>query len=229
MINSRSPLLGGAIVGGVVLAAWAAWAQAPREAKPVNDRVSKSQGNEGGAASDLSVATFGSGCFWCGEAVFEQLGGVKSAVSGYSGGEVKNPTYKQICTGQTGHAEVVQVTYDPRKISYKELLEVFWKTHDPTTLNRQGNDVGPQYRSVIFYHDDEQKALAEKYRKELDASGAFNRPIVTQIAPFEVFYPAEEYHQDYYRRNPNQGYCSFVIRPKVEKFRQVFEDKLKTR
>ena len=187
-------------------------------------------GNEEGAnqkMENLEKATFGSGCFWCTEAVFERLKGVYKVVSGYSGGTVENPTYEQVCTGKTGHAEVTQITYDPKVITYDELLEVFWKTHDPTTLNRQGNDVGTQYRSVIFYHNDEQKRLAEKYKEELNKSGIWDKPIVTEIVPFTNFYPAENYHQNYYDNNPNQGYCSFVIAPKVEKFEKLFKDKLK--
>jgi peptide-methionine (S)-S-oxide reductase len=175
----------------------------------------------------LEKATFGSGCFWCTEAVFEELNGVHSVVSGYAGGHVQNPSYEEVCTGKTGHAEVTQITYDPNVISYDELLEVFWKTHDPTTLNRQGNDVGTQYRSAIFYHNDVQKNLAEKYKKELDASGAWDNPIVTEISPLKNYFPAEEYHQEYYANNPNQGYCAFVIAPKLEKFRKVFKDKLR--
>lgn len=175
----------------------------------------------------MEIATFGNGCFWCTEAVFQQLEGVEKVVSGYAGGEIKNPTYEQVCSGDTGHAEVLQINYDPDKISYEELLEVFWKTHDPTTLNRQGNDIGTQYRSVIFYHNEAQKQLAEKYKKELDASGAFNDPIVTFIEPITEFYPAENYHQNYFLRNGQQPYCNFLIRPKVEKFRKVFQDKLK--
>jgi peptide-methionine (S)-S-oxide reductase len=174
----------------------------------------------------LERATFGSGCFWCTEAVFQQLRGVRSVVSGYSGGNVANPTYEQVCSGTTGHAEVIQVTYDPKEVSYPELLEAFWQSHDPTTLNQQGNDVGTQYRSVVFYSNDEQRKLAEKYRADLDASGAFSAPIVTEIAPLETFYPAEKYHQNYYRSNPAQGYCAFVIRPKVEKFRKVFHERV---
>ena len=187
-------------------------------------------GNEEGAnqkMENLEKATFGSGCFWCTEAVFERLKGVYKVVSGYSGGTVENPTYEQVCTGKTGHAEVTQITYDPKVITYDELLEVFWKTHDPTTLNRQGNDVGTQYRSVVFYHNDEQKRLAEKYKEELNKSGIWDKPIVTEIVPFTNFYPAENYHQNYYDNNPNQGYCSFVIAPKVEKFEKLFKDKLK--
>ena len=181
------------------------------------------QMNEAG----LEKATFGSGCFWCTEAIFENLKGVTSVISGYAGGQVDNPTYEVVCSGTTGHAEVTQITYNPDFISFDELLEVFWKTHDPTTLNRQGNDVGTQYRSVIFYHNEEQKKLAEKYKAELDKSGAWDDPMVTEISALTKFYPAEDYHQDYYANNPNQGYCAFVIAPKVEKFEKVFKDKLK--
>jgi peptide-methionine (S)-S-oxide reductase len=176
---------------------------------------------------NLQKATFGSGCFWCTEAIFERLNGVHKVVSGYAGGTVENPTYEEVCDGTTGHAEVTQITYDSSVIGYDELLEVFWKTHDPTTLNRQGNDVGTQYRSVIFYHNDEQKQLAEKYKSELDKSGAWDNPIVTEISPLTNYFPAENYHQDYYNNNPNQGYCAFVIAPKLEKFKKVFKDKLK--
>jgi len=175
----------------------------------------------------LQIATFGSGCFWCTEAIFERVNGVVKVESGYSGGTVENPSYQEVCTGTTGHAEVTQITYDPSVISFDELLEIFWKTHDPTTLNKQGNDVGTQYRSVIFYHNEEQKELAEKYKSELNKSGAWDNPIVTEISPFTKFYSAEGYHQDYYENNPNQGYCAFVITPKVEKFEKVFKDKLK--
>jgi peptide-methionine (S)-S-oxide reductase len=159
--------------------------------------------------------------------VFQDLEGVEKVESGYAGGHVEHPTYKQVCTGTTGHAEVLQITYDPEKISYEELLEVFWMTHDPTTPNRQGNDVGPQYRSIIFYHNEEQKQLAEKYKQELDASGAFGNPIVTTIEPLPTFYPAEDYHQNYFNTHGHEPYCSFVIRPKVDKFRKVFQEKLK--
>lgn len=172
-------------------------------------------------------ATFGSGCFWCTEAVFKALKGVHAVESGYSGGHVENPTYKEVCTGTTGHAEVVQIIYDPKEIKYDELLKVFWRTHDPTTLNRQGPDVGTQYRSVVFYHDEEQKKLAESYKQKLNDAKAFSAPIVTQIAPLENFYPAEDYHQDYYELNGRQPYCQLVIAPKVEKFKKVFADKLK--
>ncbi len=175
----------------------------------------------------LQKATFGSGCFWCTEAIFELVEGVDSVASGYTGGKIKNPTYEQVCSEKTGHAEAIQLTFDPEVISYDELLEIFWKTHDPTTLNRQGNDAGTQYRSVIFYNSEEQKQLAEKYKEALDKSGAWEHPIVTEILPATEFYKAENYHQDYYSNNPNQGYCAFIITPKVEKFKEVFKDKLK--
>jgi peptide-methionine (S)-S-oxide reductase len=178
-------------------------------------------------SNNLEKATFGAGCFWCVEAVFQQLQGVQRVVSGYAGGSVENPTYKQVCTGSTGHAEVVQLTFDPEVISFEELLYVFWRVHDPTTLNRQGPDVGTQYRSAIFYHDEEQKAVAEKSRQETDASGLWPDPIVTEIVPFRNFYEAEAYHQDYYQENPNQLYCRMVIDPKVRKFQKAFPDKLK--
>ncbi len=175
----------------------------------------------------LEIATFGSGCFWCTETVFEKLNGVESVVSGYTGGTTENPTYKEICSGKTGHAEATQITFDPSIISFKVLLEVFWGTHDPTTLNRQGNDVGTQYRSAIFYHNEEQRQLSEEYKKELIKAKIFNSLIVTEITEIKKFYNAEEYHQDYYEQNKNQPYCSFVITPKVEKFKKVFKDKLK--
>ena len=171
--------------------------------------------------------TFGNGCFWCTEAIFQQVKGVVKSTSGYSGGHVENPTYEQVCEKNTGHAEVVQIEYNPAEVTVDELLEVFWQTHDPTTLNRQGNDVGPQYRSVVFYHTEQQKERAEYYKKKLDASGAFGNPIVTTIEPFTNFYVAENYHQDYYNRNGNQPYCYFVIRPKMEKFEKAFKDKMK--
>jgi len=182
----------------------------------------KITGNE-----NLDTATFGTGCFWCTEAIFQQLKGVKKVTSGYSGGQVNNPTYKDVCTGTTGHAEVIQILYDPKEVSFDELLQVFWQTHDPTTLNRQGNDIGTQYRSVIFYHNQEQKDKAEKYKAALDKSGAWDNPIVTSLEPMSKFYPAEDYHQNYYNDNTGQGYCQFVIRPKLEKFQKVFKSKLK--
>lgn len=173
------------------------------------------------------VATFGGGCFWCTEAQLQQLQGVLKVESGFSGGTVPNPTYKEVCTGETGHAEVVQVTYDPTKITYAELLQAFWTSHDPTELNRQGNDVGTQYRSVIFYHNEEQRKEAEFYKQKLQESGAYDKPVVTEISPFKAFYKAEDYHQDYYANNSSQPYCMFVIRPKLEKFKKVFKDHLK--
>ena len=173
------------------------------------------------------VATFGEGCFWCTESFFQRLEGVISVSSGYSGGHVVNPSYDAVCTKTTGHAEVLHIVYDPKKISYDELLEVFWKTHDPTTPNQQGADIGPQYRSVVFYHTSEQKEKAEKYKAELDKVGAFKSPIVTAIEPFKNFYAAEESHQNFYNNNTNYGYCRMVIRPKLDKFEKVFKDKLK--
>lgn len=192
-----------------------------------NQPVKKDMTSEQSQNPKAQLATFGSGCFWCSEAIFQNVEGVSKVESGYSGGTVKNPSYEAVCTGQTGHAEVVQLTYDPAVVSYDELLEIFWKTHDPTTLNRQGNDVGTQYRSVIFYHNDEQKRLAETYKEKLDKSGAFDNPIVTEITPYTNFYKAEDYHQNYYNLHGNAPYCSYVIQPKVEKFKKVFSDKLK--
>ena len=179
------------------------------------------------ATMTTDTATFGTGCFWCTEAIFQELNGVLKVTSGYSGGHVVNPSYDEVCTKTTGHAEVVQIVYDPSKIGYDELLEVFWKVHDPTTPNQQGADVGPQYRSAIFYNNDEQKNLAEKYKGELDKSGAFGKPIVTEISPLKNFYAAEDYHQNFYSSNPNYPYCSIVISPKLDKFEKVFKDKLR--
>jgi peptide-methionine (S)-S-oxide reductase len=178
-------------------------------------------------SNELKTVTFGAGCFWCTEAVFLNVNGVTKVVSGYSGGKVKNPTYREVCTGLTGHAEVTQITYDPKVVSFQDLLEVFWNTHDPTTLNRQGADEGTQYRSVIFYNDEEQKKIAEEYKKQLEASHVYKNPIVTEVSPLINFYPAEDYHQNYFALNPNQGYCQYVIRPKVDKFKQHFASKLK--
>jgi peptide-methionine (S)-S-oxide reductase len=177
-------------------------------------------------SAKLETATFGEGCFWCSEAVYQRLRGVKSVVSGYSGGNVDKPTYEQVCTGRTGHAEVIQVTFDPSEISYDELLKVFWQTHDPTTLNQQGHDIGTQYRSAVFYHNEDQHRVAEAYKKQLDKSGVFKKPIVTEITPFKNFFPAEKYHQNYFNLNPNQKNCQFVIRPKVEKFNKEFKNLL---
>lgn len=175
----------------------------------------------------LDTATFGAGCFWCVEAIFQNLEGVYSVQAGYSGGHIDNPTYKQVCDGNTGHVEVAQITYDPRVITFEDLLDVFWKTHDPTTLNKQGHDVGEQYRSVVFYHNEAQKSVAEKSKKAMDESGYFDSPIVTAIEPLTNYYKAEDYHQDYFKYNPNQPYCVAVVKPKVEKFKKEFKHKLK--
>lgn len=176
---------------------------------------------------NLEQATFGAGCFWCVEAVFEELKGVKTVEAGYAGGEIENPTYRQVSYGNTGHAEVARIVYDPSVISFDQLLTVFWHTHNPTTLNRQGGDVGPQYRSAIFYHNDEQKRIAEKSLAETDASGLWDDPIVTEISPLKNYSTAENYHQDYYENNPNAGYCQVVIAPKLKKFRKEFSYLLK--
>jgi peptide-methionine (S)-S-oxide reductase len=176
-----------------------------------------------------AVATLGGGCFWCLEAVYDDMQGIQSVVSGYVGGHVDNPTYQQVCTGTTGHAEVVQVTYDPAQLSFRDLLEVFFTIHDPTTLNRQGNDVGTQYRSAIFYHDESQKETAESLIAELEKANAWDNPIVTEVTPLDTFYPAEDYHQDYYANNAYQPYCQFVVRPKLDKFRQKFAGRRKSR
>ncbi len=178
-------------------------------------------------SDSMELATFGAGCFWCVEAVFENVDGVGSVVSGYSGGKRPNPTYEQVTTGVTGHAEVCQISFDPAKVEYAVLLEIFWKTHDPTTRDQQGNDVGAQYRSVIFYHSEEQRRIAEHYKTKLAEARVYEDPIVTEIVKYETFYTAEKYHQNYYDTNPDQPYCRFVIQPKVEKFRNVFGDKLK--
>lgn len=183
-----------------------------------NDRTSK----------DTQVATLGGGCFWCLEPLYADLQGVKDVVVGYSGGSVPDPSYEQVCTGRTGHAEVVQVTFDPETVSYREILEVFFAIHDPTTPNRQGADVGPQYRSAIFYHDDDQRRVAEEVIQELEEEDIWGKPIVTEVSPIKEFYEAEEYHQEYYQKNPNQGYCRVVIAPKVSKFRQKYQSKLKS-
>jgi peptide-methionine (S)-S-oxide reductase len=174
-----------------------------------------------------AVATFGAGCYWCTEAQFQQLKGVEKVESGFSGGHVAHPTYRQVCTGTTGHAEVCNIYYDPSVISFDELLAAFWTCHDPTQLNRQGNDVGTQYRSAIFYHDAGQMQKAEEYKKKLNEEHVWDKPVVTEIVPFTVFYKAEDYHQDYYNQNGEQPYCQFVVRPKLEKFKKIFKDKLK--
>ena len=186
-------------------------------------KMNKEKNNLEGA----EVITLGAGCFWCVEAIFQQVEGVLKVESGYSGGLVKNPSYKDVCTGMTGHAEVVQVSYDPKEISFDKILEIFWKTHDPTTLNRQGADEGTQYRSAVFYHNEAQKTAAEAWKAKLNAEHVFPNPIVTEIVPFKVFYPAEDYHQDYYDLNGHNPYCQVVIKPKLDKFVKVFKDNLK--
>lgn len=178
-------------------------------------------------STELKTVTFGAGCFWCTEAVFLNVNGVTKVVSGYSGGKVKNPTYRDVCTGLTGHAEVTQITYNPSIVTFEDLLEVFWNTHDPTTLNRQGYDEGTQYRSAVFYNDEEQKKIAEQYKKQLENSHVYKSPIVTEISPLINFFPAEDYHQNYFALNPNQQYCQYVIRPKVDKFKKQFASRLK--
>jgi len=178
-------------------------------------------------SAQIDTATFGAGCFWCVEAVFQNLEGVEKVVSGYTGGSISNPSYKEVCSGTTGHAEVCQIIYNPQKISFEQLLEAFWGTHDPTTLNKQGNDVGTQYRSAVFYHSDSQRTIAEEYKAQLNKSGTWSNPIVTEISAFTKFYPAEDYHQNYFNQNGEQPYCQFVVRPKVEKFKKMFKDKLK--
>jgi peptide-methionine (S)-S-oxide reductase len=178
-------------------------------------------------ADSLEITTLGGGCFWCVEAVYQELQGVQSAVSGYAGGAIDNPTYYQVCSGTTGHAEVVQVTFDPTIITFEDILYVFWRTHDPTTLNRQGYDVGTQYRSIILYHSEQQRAIAEKSKRDTDASGLWPHPIVTEISPFTAFYKAEDYHQNFYRDNPYQPYCLAIIDPKIRKLRKELREKLK--
>jgi peptide-methionine (S)-S-oxide reductase len=178
--------------------------------------------------SSIDTATFGAGCFWCVDAIFRELKGVVKVESGYSGVKIKNPTYREVCSGLTGHAEVCRIVFNPAQISFAELLSVFWQTHDPTTLNRQGADEGTQYRSVIFFHHPGQQKEAEDYKKKLDESGAFNEKIVTEISPAVAFYPAEDYHQDYYTQNGDQPYCKFVIEPKMDKFKKAFKDKLRS-
>jgi peptide-methionine (S)-S-oxide reductase len=208
----------------ILASAFSSCAKSPEKS---NIQLNTEDNKEMTTTIKTDTATFGAGCFWCVEAVFQQLDGVISVSSGYSGGKIKNPTYREVCSGLTGHAEVCQIVYDPSKISFDELLEAFWSSHDPTTLNRQGADEGTQYRSAIFYHDENQKRLAEEYKKKLNDQKAFDHPVVTEIVPFNVFYKAEDYHQNYYDQNGEQPYCQFVIAPKLEKFRKVFKDKLK--
>jgi methionine-S-sulfoxide reductase len=190
--------------------------------KDTSKKVKRSNMN-----THLEVATFGGGCYWCIEAVFQRLEGVEKVESGFSGGQVKNPTYKEVCTGTTGHAEVIQITFDTTKTSFEEILKVFFTMHDPTTLNRQGNDIGTQYRSAVFYHNDAQKKAAEEIIAALNTSKAYPNPIVTEVSKLDVFYKAEDYHQNYYNENSDEGYCRFVIQPKIEKFEKVFKDRLK--
>jgi peptide-methionine (S)-S-oxide reductase len=196
-------------------------------AQPQKKESNKQKPQIKSSSMGTETITFGSGCFWCTEAIFQKVKGVEKVVSGYSGGHVVNPTYEQVCEKNTGHAEVCQLTFDPSQVSVDELLEIFWQTHDPTTLNQQGNDVGPQYRSVVFYHNEMQKQRADFFLTELSKSGAYEKPIVTTIEPYKNFYKAENYHQDYYKQNGSQPYCYFVIRPKVEKFEKAFKDKMK--
>jgi peptide-methionine (S)-S-oxide reductase len=193
-----------------------------KKEKEMSNEIQTNQENQ-----NLQKATFGEGCFWCTEAVFKEIEGVVKTEVGYAGGYVENPTYEEVCTGETGHAEVCQITFDPEKISYSELLEIFFKTHDPTSLNRQGEDVGTQYRSVIFYHNDEQKNLTIEFIKKLEEEKIYSKKIVTQVEPLKNFYRAEEYHQNYFEKNPDRAYCRLVVAPKVEKTRKIFEDRLK--
>ena len=183
--------------------------------------------HENTSVKNSQVATLGGGCFWCMEAVFNELNGVEKVVSGYSGGSLAKPTYEQVCTGSTGHAEVIQITFDSHIISYKEIVQIFFTMHDPTTLNRQGDDIGTQYRSVIFYHDNEQRLTAQKVIEEISAARTYDQPIVTQVEPFKAFYEAEDYHQEYFKKNPQQSYCRVVIEPKVAKLRAHYLQKLK--
>jgi len=214
---------------GIIMALAATTALSMSAMEPENHSKEKAMTSTGQyTEKQTAYATFGGGCFWCIEAIFSRLNGAHSATSGYAGGHVPNPTYTQVTTGTTGHAEVVQVAYDPGRISYLQLLEVFFRVHDPTTLNRQGADVGTQYRSVIFYHDQEQKQAAEKVKQQLDNEGIWNDPIVTEISKLDTFYRAEEYHQNYFEKNPQQAYCQAVILPKVEKFKSLFRDLLDT-
>jgi len=175
----------------------------------------------------LETITLGAGCFWCVEAVFQNLNGIERVVSGYSGGHIKNPAYREVCNGVTGHAEVIQLEFDPAIVSVEEILQVFWQTHDPTTLNRQGNDIGTQYRSAVFYHTEQQRLIAERYKEELNKSNTFDHPIVTEITAFTNFYPAEDHHQNYFNQHGEESYCQYVVRPKVEKFQKLFGDKMK--
>lgn len=210
------------------LFSFSACAQAGNDKRYLKSQTFKKMNSltENNIDGGLQEATFGAGCFWCTEAQFQQLKGVKKVESGYMGGNVSNPTYKQVCAGTTGHAEVTKVQFDPKEISYDELLAAFWTAHDPTQLNRQGNDVGTQYRSAIFYYNDEQRQKAEAYKQKLNEEKAYNAAVVTEITAASTFYKAEDYHQNYYNQNGDQPYCQFVVRPKLEKFKKVFADKL---
>lgn len=212
---------------GIILACFVFFisACAQSEKKPTSTTLK----NNNSKSMNTEKITLGSGCFWCTEAVYEQVKGVIKVTSGYCNGHVENPTYEQVCDKKTGHTEACEIEFDPKQVTVDELLEIFWQVHDPTTLNRQGNDVGPQYRSAVFYHNEHQKERAEYYKKKLDESGAYSAKIVTAIEPIKNFYSAENYHQDYYKDNSNQPYCYFVIRPKLEKFEKVFKDKLKSK
>ncbi|SRR6266404_2122784 len=209
------------------LAAWSVYKNGEPKMPESFPALDASDVGADSTGTGTETATFGSGCFWCSEALFQRLNGVKSVTSGYSGGRLPNPSYDAVCAGTTGHAEVVQVVFDPAVISYAELLEVFWRTHDPTTLDRQGNDYGSQYRSAIFFHNDRQRQLAELYKKKIDDARVFSAPIVTEIVPFEAFYPAEDYHRDFYAQHSRQSYCRTIIGPKIEKLEKIFEKKLK--
>lgn len=199
--------------------------EAQTKTKPLNQETKEKKDMD--STVNIEQAIFGAGCFWCVEAVFQRVPGVLKVESGYSGGSIKNPTYREICSGLTGHAEVCKLSFDPSMVSYETLLSVFWQTHDPTTLNRQGADVGTQYRSAIFYTNEAQKTSAEKLKADLDSSGAFGNPIVTEISALQNYYPAEDYHQNYYNQNSNQSYCQFVIAPKLEKFEKVFGEQFR--
>lgn len=225
MINLRNIAM---TLQACMLFALAACAQNKKEVK--NKPAEQKQIMDTGINSaDTATATFGAGCFWCVEAVFQQLEGVDTVISGYMGGDVPNPTYREVCGGRTGHAEVCRIVYNPKQVTYNDLLQALFMAHDPTTLNRQGNDVGTQYRSAIFYHNDAQKAEAEKVIKQLTEAKVYDSPIVTEVVPAQTFFKAEDYHQNYYNQNSGESYCQFVVKPKVEKFRKVFKDKLKNK
>jgi peptide-methionine (S)-S-oxide reductase len=219
-------LLLGALVIIALLGVWYAVRGSHEFTPPATFPILEAAEVDSASKDELGVATFGSGCFWCTEAVFQRVKGVQSVVSGYSGGTVPNPSYEQVSHGNTGHAEVIQVTFDPKVVSYADLLEVFWRSHDPTTRDRQGHDEGPQYRSAIFYHSDRQRELAELYKRKIDAAGVFRAPLVTEIEPFSAFYPAGADHQDYYNRNSKQPYCRAIIGRKLDALKAVFGERL---